>query len=112
MRDQRLIFFRCKTFAIDRNGSGGSNGILAREVASSISYYREKLAGAGLGRVLVRSVGTPFEEVAKKLAGLELKRVEPLDPTRGLEFGDGVRLDGETAQRIAPAIGAALGRAH
>ena len=110
VRNENLIFFRCKTFAIEDPGARGPNGILAREVGSSISYYREKLAGTGLGKVLVRTVGIPIEEVSEKLAGLDLPDCEPVAPVQNLDLADQVKLDAETAQRLAPAIGAALGR--
>jgi len=112
VRGGRLIFFRCKTFAIDEAVHDGPNGVLAREIASSLSYYREKLGGDGVGKIFVRSVMTPFEEIARKLAGLGVTDVEPLDPHRGVDLGEGVSLDAATAQRLAPAIGAALGRSR
>jgi len=65
-----------------------------------------------VGKIFVRSVSAPFEEIAGKLAGLGVGAVEPLDPQRGMELGDGVSLDAETAQRLAPALGAALGRSR
>jgi hypothetical protein len=110
MRAGRLIFFRCKTFAIDESIQSGPNGVLVREMASSFSYYREKLSGEGVGKVLVRTVSTPYDEVAEKLAGLGVQDVQPLDLMQGLELDEGVQLESATAQRIAPAIGAALGR--
>jgi len=112
VRGGRLIFFRCKTFAIDEAIDHGPNGVLVREIASSLSYYREKLAGAGVGKIFVRTVVTPFEEIARKLSGLGVGGVEQLDPQHEVGLGEGVSLDGETAQRLAPAIGAALGRSR
>ena len=56
VRDGRLIFFRCKTFAIDEAPQHGPNGVLVREIASSLSYYREKLAGEAVGKIFVRTV--------------------------------------------------------
>jgi hypothetical protein len=109
-RGGRLIFFRCKTFAIDEEAASGPNGVLVREIATSFSYYREKLAGQGVGKVLVRTVSTPFDEIAEKLGGLGVDDVQALDITRGIDLEQGVQLDADTAQRIAPAVGAALGR--
>ena len=79
--------------------------MLAREVANSFSYYREKLDGKGVRSVLVRSISTPFEEIAAKLAGLGCQ-AEPIDAARAIELGEGVQLDAAQAQRLAPAIGA------
>jgi len=112
VRDRKLIFYRCKTFAVGEAVGGGPNGVLVREIASSLSYYREKLSGESVDKVFVRSVGIPFDEIAGKLAGLGVGGVEPLDPQKELELGDGVSLDAATAQRLAPALGAALGRSR
>jgi len=112
VRDGRLIFFRCKTFAIDDAIDRGPNGVLVREIASSLSYYREKLGGGAVGKIFVRTVLTPFDEIARKLGGLGVGAVEPLDPTREVGLEQGVSLDSATAQRLAPAIGAALGRSR
>jgi hypothetical protein len=90
----------------------GPNGMLVREIANSLSYYREKLAGEAVSKIFVRTVVTPFDEIAGKLAGLGVQDVAALDPQHGVELGEGVSLDSETAQRLAPAIGAALGRSH
>jgi len=110
VRNERLIFFRCKTFSTESRPTNGSNGFLVREVASSFSYYREKLAGQGVEHVFVRGLHAPFEEIASKLDGLELPQVESIDPTVDLELPPGERIDARMAQRIAPALGAAAGR--
>jgi Tfp pilus assembly PilM family ATPase len=110
LRKGRLIFFRCKTFALDDTPQHGPNGVLVREMASSLSYYREKLSGEGVDRIFVRTVSTPFEEIAEKLAGLGVERVEPVNLTQTLDLSEGQRIDEKTAQNLAPAIGAALGR--
>ena len=110
VRDGRLIFFRCKTFAPAEHQSSGPNGMLVREVSNSFSYYREKLAGEGVRTVLVRTVSEPFEQIAERLGGLGCECVERIDPTAILTLGEDVNLDPERAQRIAPAIGAVAGR--
>jgi hypothetical protein len=110
VREGRLIFFRCKTFAPAEHEGSGPNGLLLREVSNSFSYYREKLAGEGVHTVFVRTVSDPFEKVADKLAGLGCERVERIDPTGLLTLGEGVSLDSARLQRIAPAIGAVAGR--
>jgi len=110
LRNQRLIFFRCKTFAIGDELPGGPNGVLVREVANSFAYYREKLEGRGIRSVLVRSSSRPTGELGRRLLELGCGEVDVVDPTIGFESGEGVTMDASTAQRIAPAIGAAVAR--
>ena len=109
-RDGRLIFFRCKTFSMHADQPAEVNGLLAREVDYSLSYYEEKLSGGGLGTLLVRSADKPVEEVASDLIGLDVKHVQPIDPVLSVPSADGRKIDSPTAQRIAPALGAAAGR--
>jgi hypothetical protein len=112
VRDGRLIFFRCKTFGIDEAIHRGPNGVLVREIASSLSYYREKLDGETVGRIFVRSISAPFDEIAGRLTALGVTDVQPLDPQREVELDEGVSLDAAMAQQLAPALGAALGRSR
>jgi Tfp pilus assembly PilM family ATPase len=109
-RDQRLIFFRCKTYSMRAEPTAEINGLLAREVDYSLSYYEEKLSGEGIGTLLVRSADTAVEEVTRDLSGLDVKQVQPIDPVVAIPFADGQQVDSPTAQRIAPALGAATGR--
>ena len=108
VRGGRPIFFRCKSLGEEPPGANG-NGVLAREMAGSLSYYRDKLAGRGLATILVRAAGGPFEDLAAKLHQLDLERVEPVAVAESID-GRGSALAPELALRIAPAIGAALGR--
>jgi hypothetical protein len=109
-RDEQVIFYRCKTFAMAADGSPGPNGGLSREVAHSFAYYREKLGGEGIGSVLLRSTSVPEDVVAEQLAGLECDRIHTIRPGDTLELAEGVQLDDAAAQRLAPAIGAAIAR--
>ena len=109
-RDEQVIFYRCKTFAMTADGSPGPNGSLSREVAHSFAYYREKLGGEGIGSVLLRSTSVPEDVVAEQLAGLECDRIFPIRPGDTVELAEGVQLDDAAAQRLAPAIGAAIAR--
>ena len=109
-RAGRAIFFRCKTFVPSANGSTGPNGSLAREVAHSFSYYREKLGGEGIGTTLLRSTSVSNDEIAAQLSKLECGSIQPLDLTDRVELANGVHLDDAEAQRLAPAIGAAIAR--
>lgn len=110
VRGERLIFYRCKSYAVTDDAAQGHNGVMARELASSLSYYEEKLSGQGIGTVYLRSVAEPFEEVEGLLGKLGIERVERVDPAGSLELVEGLRLDPDVGQRIAPAVGAAAGR--
>ncbi len=108
VRNGKLIFYRCKSYSLGEEDSGQDEGLLLREVSSSISYYQEKLEGQGIGTMIVRSVDGSLEEVADRLRGLDVQRLEGVDPTSALDVEE--PLAQELAQRIAPAAGAALGR--
>jgi len=110
VRGEKLIFYRCKSFLSGDERRAGGNGAMERELNSSISYYQEKLEGQGLGTVYVRSLARPFEEMAEALGRLGVERVLPVDPGKVLALAEGLRLDPEVGQRIAPALGSAAGR--
>lgn len=113
LREGRPIFFRCKTFGVDdAQTAPGPNGELGRELASSFSYYREKLGGQGIRGIFVRSLGVPYEEIDGRLRGMGVERIDALDPLSGLEIGNGRSIDPASALRYAPAIGAAAGRSR
>jgi hypothetical protein len=107
VRGGRLIFFRCKSFAVTSEKAPARNGLLRREIANSFSYYREKLDGKGIHTVLVRSVDLSREEIAEKLTGLEIEQIDSVDPLGAVELPAGVHIDGPAAQRLAPVLGAA-----
>ncbi len=110
VRGENLIFYRCKTYAIGEQDPQAPNGAMARELAGSFSYYQEKLGGQGVGALFLRTVAEPYDQLEKMVRDLGIERVEPVDPTAGLDLVEGFRLDPEVAQRIAPAVGAAAGR--
>jgi hypothetical protein len=119
VRKSRLIFYRCKSYAVGNGNNGGKSPavdsqrahvLFDREIAGSISYYEEKLGGRGLGTIFVRNVASPLGEVESRLRELGVGRIEVVDPQSSLELGEGVRLDADVAQRLAPALGAAVGR--
>jgi len=109
-RGGRVIFYRCKTFAPAVDGAGGPNGSLLREVGHSFSYYREKLGGEGIGSVLLRATSVSSDAVMEQLSGLDCGQIRALEFGDSVELGEGVKLDAEAAQRLAPAIGAAIAR--
>jgi type IV pilus assembly protein PilM len=110
IRRGRLIFFRCKNYATGDEETGSANGTLARETASSLSYYHEKLAGERIGTMIVRSAHQSFDEIAGRLAGCGVERIEPVDTAASVELSQDSRLDPGVAQLIAPALGAAAAR--
>jgi len=107
VRNGRLIFFRCKTLSPEGKAVNVGNGFLVREVASSLSYYREKLDGKGIESVLVRGLGVSVDEVAEKLRELDLAEVESIGASVDVDLAPGQRLDSALAMRLAPAFGAA-----
>jgi hypothetical protein len=114
VRDDRLVFYRCKSYAVadgEEAAPVSVEALMTRELTSSLSYWREKLGGERLSCVLVRAVNGAAETVPDVLGRLGVEAVEPVDPTRALGLPDGMRLDPAVAQRIAPAVGAAVGRA-
>jgi type IV pilus assembly protein PilM len=106
VRSGRVIFFRCKTLSPEGE-SANSNGFLVREVASSLSYYREKLAGQGIESVIVRGLDVTADEIGRKLGELELTRIESVDASVQVDLKPGQRMDADLVMRLAPAIGAA-----
>jgi len=111
VREGRLIFYRCKTYALD-DGAPGPNGVFMREMANSLSYYREKLEGQGIGRLLVRASTPPIEEFEGRLRELGCAEVEPIEPLAAVELGEGVRIEPEMSRRMSAAVGAAISRGN
>lgn len=110
MREGQLIFFRCKTYAMGDDRPPDVDGLLGREVAGSFSYYEEKLSGSRIGTMIVRSGGPPFDELRRQIEGLPIDEIAPVDVGSRLAPNNGGTLDPLVLQRIAPAVGAALGR--
>jgi hypothetical protein len=85
-------------------------GAVRRELASCSAYYREHLEGAGLRRVTLRVV----ERDPGSLAGIAQEELggpaELLAPARAVRVAPGVAPAPEAWPRLAPALGAALGR--
>jgi type IV pilus assembly protein PilM len=110
VRASRLIFFRCKTYMTGEDDPLQLQGLLIREIAGSFSYYQEKLAGDAIRTMLVRSSKGSIAELAEPLRGLGVEDIRSIDLGASVDFGTG-RLAAELGQQIAPAIGAAAGRA-
>ncbi len=109
VRGERLLFYRCKTRGLEDGADSWSEGTVARELAASFSYYREKLEGRGVSTVFVRSVTEPVDELATILGGLGVTAVEILDPGAFVTISPDAALDPPSVQKIAAAVGAAWG---
>jgi len=109
VRKDRVAFYRCKSYANGNGDHGAATAVMARELASSLSYYQEKLQGAGIGTVWVRSVAQPFAEILPLLERLGLADVRAVDPSGTLDAAS-ARLGAEDASRLFAALGASVGR--
>jgi type IV pilus assembly protein PilM len=61
-------------------GPGAEPSGIAHEVSQTLIYYRERLSGTGLARVVVRAAHLPFEEAQGVLSGPLEMAPEALDP--------------------------------
>ena len=113
VRDQRLVFYRCKSYAVGdgEEESAPLETLMARELTTSLSYWREKLGGQRLSKVLLRAVNGAAQDVPPILQNLGVQSVEPVDLSQGVSIPEGLRLAPTVAHKIAPAAGAAVGRA-
>ena len=108
-RRGELAFFRCKSHT-DAEGEGPEERVrmLRRELATSLSYYTEKLAGKGLAKTFVRISDPTLEGMQDLLESLDFGEIHAIDPAQVAVLPDG--LDPTTALALVPAMGAALGR--
>lgn len=116
-RGREMILFRTKPAGTGDSGDGGEGALrlLRRELQTSLLYYREKLEGKGLARAYLRvadlepraveSIFASEQEVAA-VAWVDPRRVVSLDGRFAGEQGE------RTLQRLAPALGAAVGRSQ
>ncbi len=112
VRGSRPLFYRCKSLGSGESEPGVADDALSRELMTSLSYYQEKLAGDGISATLVRTATVPFPALEDLLVRLGFGAVSPVDVSRCLGAGPGAGIDPEVGQRIAPAAGAAAGRAR
>ena len=111
------IFYRCKLFAFGGEGNGdAAQRLIHRESQASLVYYQERLNGRELSRVYMRLVGHDPERVGALFQGAPVASPpELIDPRRVVRVTGRVEALGperslELLQRLAPAVGAALGR--
>jgi Tfp pilus assembly PilM family ATPase len=111
VRSDRVVFFRCKSYAAGEDEDiAGRLAVLSRELASSLSYYTDKLGGAGVGTLFVRSTAPSLDEVVPVLRRVGAITVRAIDATESLAPLPGPGLDPIDGQTLAPALGAAAGR--
>ncbi len=109
-RGARLLFFRCKTHQTGEDPAAVL-AAMSREMATSLSYYQDRLSGQGVGTVFVRTTSVEAGALSEMLGRAGLDRVVPVDPAASVGLAPGLGLDPEVAQRLAPSVGAAAGRA-
>ena len=111
------IFYRCKTFGFDRVlDEQATRRLFHREIQASILYYQERLDGKELARVYMRLVGHDAEAVASLFGDAPVaSKPELIDVRRVMEVNGNIDsyapgVAEQTLQRLAPVVGAALGR--
>lgn len=110
-RDGRMNFYRCKQLSDEERALPERlHAVIRREMASCAAYYREHLSGAGMASAAVRIVegeaGAILEAVREEMGC----PAQMLDPSRVVVLPPGAGPSDARWQRLAPAIGAALGR--
>jgi len=111
MQANRVVFFRCKTYAGGEESDPSARlAVMARELTSSLSYYTDKLGGSGVGTVFVRAVSPGLDEVMPVLSRIGVDSVRAIDAAEGFDPSSGRRFEPLDGQRLAPALGAASGR--
>jgi type IV pilus assembly protein PilM len=109
-RDGRLSFCRTKALADEETAAERLVAALRRELASCAAYYREHLSGSGLSRAILRMP----EGDRRTLPDLMQEELgcpsEILNPARAVTLPASGDPADPKWQRLAPAIGAALGR--
>lgn len=108
-RGGRMAFYRCKSHP-EATADLPDERLrsLRRDLATSLSYYTEKLAGKGLAATFVRITDPALEGAEAHLESLGLGRIERIDPGRIAALP--LDVDTRTALALTPAMGAALGR--
>jgi type IV pilus assembly protein PilM len=108
VRSGRIIFFRSKNISSPCEEGAGSSA-LTRELNHSLAYYQDKLNGEGIHTLLVRTAAGG-DTLLPVLQTLGFGSVRTIDPSVFVEINSGLRISPLDAQRMAPAISAAIGR--
>ena len=104
------ILYRTKAMDASASGDEYDYSRVIREIRTSVLYYKEKLERQGPGRVLVRGTGFHVRGLRDQLAAEMDVQVDVLDPAGAIPVRAGLSLEPGMLQRLAPAIGAAIGR--
>lgn len=106
------IFYRAKSYAF-AGQVDSRRATVVREVDSSLAYYRERLGGQVPVQIHLRCIDMDLNLLQEELAERVEGSVLPVDPTQVVEVeprSHDMEEQRDMMQRIAPALGAALGR--
>ncbi len=110
VRGERLLFYRSKSVSAEEGSAEITEPVMNRELATSVSYYQEKLGGQGIAATFVRDASGSPEARCPSLEALGFGSVMPVRLDGSVDLPDGRRLEPMAGQRIAPALGAAARR--
>jgi type IV pilus assembly protein PilM len=114
LREGSPLFYRAKSYAFADDPSRESRrSLLLRELDGSLAYCRERLGGEAPSALHLRCVDLDLEAVTREVQERTGVAVEPIDPGRLVKVvprEGGAEAQRRLLQRIAPALGAALGR--
>lgn len=111
LRGQVPLFYRSRSLLhCDATEGAAIRREVQRELASSVTYYRERLAGEnrGLTHVVLRSAVAGDGRLEAAITEVLGVRPRPVDLTGGLQMSDPP--DPDDLQRAAPALGVLLAR--
>ncbi len=106
------IFYRAKAYTF-AGQADSRRATVVREVDSSLAYYRERLGGQLPAQIHLRCIDMDLNALQEELAERVDGSVLPVDPTQVVEVeprSHDAEEQRDLMQRIAPALGAALGR--
>jgi type IV pilus assembly protein PilM len=107
-RKSEMIFYRCKTHPEGDAGAPEERlRTLKRELATSLSYYVEKLKGTTLSRTFARIADPALADSGEVLGSLGFGAMEPILTEKIARLPED--LDPQTALNLAPALAAAAG---
>jgi len=110
-RGEEIRFFRSKGRASLRHTDGLTPRGALRELRSSLTYYRERLGGQGIGGAVLRATVDFAGEFRRGLQEEIGGPVEAVDPSGCVQIDPGsFPGDGASMQPFLPLIGMALGR--
>ena len=105
MRKRNIIFYRSKSLVNESGDEGVADSGLLRELSNSFSYYREKLEGQGVSKVIVRNVVNDHDALEARLGQIGCQKIEAFNTNDAIDVAPGVPFNGTQALRLAPALG-------